>query len=191
MLLLKKTVTAITIVFLSLNIISCRIYKRADVKDIPVNVDDRVAKNIEEGRGVKFGDKRNKGKSGPASFASSNSMWKAALDSLDFMILSSADYGGGIIITDWYTDGSSRESIKITVRFLSDEIRADGLKITVHQKICDKSKNCTISRSTTGLANELKLNILKRAVKIEKKLTEKKISAFRKQFPKRQAPKKD
>jgi len=191
MLLLKKSLTAITIAFLSLSIISCGIYKRTDIKDVPVNVDDRVQKNIEEGRGVKFGDKRNKNKGGVASFASSNSMWKATLDVLDFMILSSADYGGGIIITDWYSDGSSKESIKITVRFLSDEIRADGLKITVHQKICDESKNCKISKITTDLANQLKLNILKKAVKIEKKLTKKKVSAFRKQFPKRQTPKKD
>jgi len=191
MLLLKKSLTAITIAFLSLSIISCGIYKRTDIKDVPVNVDDRVQKNIEEGRGVKFGDKRNKNKGGVASFASSNSMWKATLDVLDFMILSSADYGGGIIITDWYSDGSSKESIKITVRFLSDEIRADGLKITVHQKICDESKNCKISKITTDLANELKLNILKKAVIIEKKLTKKKVSAFRKQFPKRQTPKKD
>ena len=191
MLLLKKSLTAITIAFLSLSIISCGIYKRTDIKDVPVNVDDRVQKNIEEGRGVKFGDKRNKNKGGVASFASSNSMWKATLDVLDFMILSSADYGGGIIITDWYSDGSSKESIKITVRFLSDEIRADGLKITVHQKICDESKNCKISKITTDLANQLKLNILKKAVIIEKKLTKKKVSAFRKQFPKRQTPKKD
>jgi len=186
----KKSLTIIALFYLFLSITSCGIYKRADVKDFPVNVDERVLKNIEEGRGVKFSDKR-KTAGGVASFAASNPMWRATLDSLDFLVLSSADYGGGIIITDWYNDGSSKESIKITVRFLSEEVRADGLQIVIHQKICDKLQNCKISKVNSTLAGELKLNILKKAVLIEKKLTKEKISLFRKQFPKRQSPKKD
>ena len=140
MFLLKKSLIITIFFFLLITFTSCGIYKKAPIKDIPVSADARVQKNIEEGRGVKFGDKRNK-QGGVASFAAANPMWQAALETLDFMILSSADYGGGIIITDWYSDANDNEFIKITIRFLSDEIRADGIKIIIHQKKCDDQKH--------------------------------------------------
>ena len=186
MYLLKKSLIIATFFLMALAINSCGIYKKTDA---PVNVDDRVRKNIEEGRGVKFGDKRNKGV-GVASFAAANPMWQATLDTLDFMILSSADYGGGIIITDWYNSSENyNEFIKITVRFLSDEIRADGLSIIIHEKKCDELKNCKVKKVKSNLATEIKLKILRRAVLIDKKLTKKKVEEFRKQFPKRESPK--
>ena len=184
MLLLKKSLIIIIFFLLSLTFTSCGIYKRADVKDIPVSADERVQKNIEEGRGVKFGDKRNK-QGGVASFASANPMWQATLETLDFMILSSADYGGGIIITDWYSDLNNNEFIKITIRFLSDEIRADGLKITIHEKKCDKEQNCKVNKVKSELTSEIKLSILKKAVMIDKKITKQKVKEFKKQFPKK------
>ena len=188
----KKTNLLITAIFFALFLNSCGIWDPADARKTPTNADERVKKNLEEGKGISIGGLMG-GKGGTEyQFASSNPMWRASLEILDFLPLSNVDYSGGIITTDWYNDGAnSDESIKITIRFLSNEIRADGLKITVHQKICDESKNCKISKITTDLANQLKLNILKKAVKIEKKLTKKKVSAFRKQFPKRQTPKKD
>ena len=186
MYLLKKSLIISTFFLVTLTINSCGIYKKTDA---PVNVDDRIRKNIEEGRGVKFGDKRNKGV-GVASFAAANPMWQATLDTLDFMVLSSADYGGGIVITDWYSSSeNNNEFIKITVRFLSDEIRADGLSIIIHEKKCDELKNCKVKKVKSNLATEIKLKILRRAVLIDKKLTEKKVEEFRKQFPKRESPK--
>ena len=57
-------------------------------------------------------------------------LWRGALETIDFMPLSSADPVGGIIITDWYsTDQNSMESIKISIRFLTNEIRTDALDI--------------------------------------------------------------
>ena len=186
MYLLKKSLIIATFFLITLVINSCGIYKKTDV---PANVDDRIQKNIEEGRGVKFGDKRKKGV-GVASFAAANPMWQATLDTLDFMVLSSADYGGGIVITDWYSSSeNNNEFIKITVRFLSDEIRADGLSIIIHEKKCDELKNCKVKKVKSNLATEIKLNILRRAVLIDKKLTKKKVKEFRKQFPKRESPK--
>ncbi len=186
MYLLKKSLIIATFFLVTLAINSCGIYKKTDA---PVNVDDRIQKNIEEGRGVKFGDKRNKGV-GVASFAAANPMWQATLDTLDFMVLSSADYGGGIVITDWYNSSeNNNEFIKITVRFLSDEIRADGLNIIIHEKKCDELKNCKVKKVKSNLATEIKLKILRRAVLIDKKLTKKKVEEFRKQFPKRESPK--
>jgi hypothetical protein len=101
------------------------------------------------------------------------------------MILSSADYGGGIIITDWYSDANNNEFIKITIRFLSDEIRADGIKISIHEKKCDNQQNCKINKVQSDLASEIKLSILQKAVLIDKKITKKKVEEFKKQFPKK------
>ena len=184
MFLLKKSLIITTLFFLLITFTSCGIYKKAPIKDVPVSADERVQKNIEEGRGVKFGDKRNK-QGGVVSFASANPMWQATLETLDFMILSSADYGGGIIITDWYSDANNNEFIKITIRFLSDEIRADGIKITIHEKKCDNQQNCKINRIQSDLASEIKLSILQKAVLIDKKITKKRVEEFKKQFPKK------
>ena len=69
-------------------------------------------------------------------------MWRASLDILNFMPLTSADYGGGLIITDWYSEqDNSRDSIKISVRFLSNEIRADAIQVIVFEKSCVQN-NC-------------------------------------------------
>ena len=68
-------------------------------------------------------------------------MWRASLETLDFLPLTTVDYSGGMIITDWYSDDTNNlKSIKITVRFLSNEIRTDSLKIIVHQKNCSNTK---------------------------------------------------
>ena len=56
------------------------------------------------------------------------------------MPLALANYSGGIIVTDWYSDGSSQdESIKISIRFLSNQIRSDALKIKVFYKNCSNN----------------------------------------------------
>ena len=163
-------------------LVSCGGWNPTSVKDRPVDVDQRVKQNIEEGKGFKLMDKRDKGL---GSFASSNPMWRATLDTLNFMVLSSADYGGGIIITDWYSESKSSEAIKVTIRFLSPEIRADGLEILIHQKKCEINNlnDCTVNKLDTKLGDEIKLAILKRAVQIDKKLTKQKVKEFKKQFP--------
>ena len=115
-----------------ININACGLYKRSDVKDNPVNIDERVRKNIQEGRGVRFGKGATRG--GDFDFASSNPLWRASLEIIDFMPLTTVDYSGGIIITDWYSDiNDSNDSIKITVRFLTNEIRADAVEISIFE----------------------------------------------------------
>ena len=135
----------------------------------------RVAKNLEEGRGFKLMDtKRN---SGVFEFASSNELWRASLDTIDFMPLASVNYSGGIIITDWYsTDSNTNESIKISIRFLSNEVRSDALNIKVFNKKCVELSNCVISEKPGNIAPELKEKILKTAAiyKNEKKDKDKK-----------------
>ena len=134
---------------------------------------DRVKKNIEEGRGFRFS---NMGKSGGTNyeFASSNPLWRASLDTIDFMPLASVNYSGGIIITDWYsTDQNSNESLKISIRFLTNEIRADALDIKIFNRVCTAQINCTISEKTGTLIPELKSKILKTASIYEKQNSDK------------------
>ena len=160
----------IALIFLTLFLVnSCGIYKRSDVKDNPINVDERVKKNIQEGRGFRFGKGSTRG--GDFDFASSNPLWRGAVDVLDFVPLTNASYSGGIIITEWFssennTDSTNRE-LKITVRFMSNEIRADALKILVFEKSCIQSK-CKTKKIASKLESELKLAILKKAALFEK-----------------------
>ena len=159
----KFTHILIALLFISFSS-GCGIYRKTDARKVPVNVHDRVEKNIQEGRGFRVFDKaRQRGGSGVFEFASSNPMWRASINLLDFAPFSNVDYSGGIIITDWFSDGSNNEYIKITIKFLSNEIRADGLDVLVYQKICDTNNNCNVSKIDSDLGQEIKLAILKEA----------------------------
>jgi len=169
-----------TLIILILN--QCGIYRKTDARKIPTNAKERVKKNIEEGRKIKFGQLGSKG-SGKFEFATSNEMWRATVDILDFMPLSNADYGGGVIITDWYNESNSEnESIKIMVQFLSNEIRADGIKITIYNKICNSNNNTNCSTSVdddNSIGQELKLAILRKAAELKTLDTQKKVEEYR------------
>ena len=157
------------IVFTLFFLNSCGIYKRSDIKENPVNVDQRVKKNLEEGRGIRFGKGSKRG--GDFDFASSNPLWRSAVDVLDFVPLTNASYSGGIIITEWFSSEKNSENtnreLKITVRFVSNEIRADALKILIFEKICLQN-NCKTKKIKSKLEGELKLAILKKAALFEK-----------------------
>ena len=158
-------ITLLITILINLN--SCGIYKPVSAKDFPPEPEKRIQKNLQEGKGFQILGGNKKG--GDFDFATSNEMWRASLDILDFMPLTSADYGGGLIITDWYSDESnSKDSIKISIRFLSNEIRADALKIKVFSKECLKEANCKISQSNPKIEDELMIAILKRAAKYKK-----------------------
>ena len=136
----------------------------ADARKYDPDPKKRVAKNLEEGRGFRLSKAIGGSKGGDFEFASSNELWRASLDTIDFMPLTSVNYGGGIIITDWYsTDQTSNESIKISIRFLTNEIRSDALDIKVFNKKCLTQLNCVISEKSGNLINELKEKILKTA----------------------------
>ena len=148
---------------------SCGIYQPSDARVVSPNSKERVKKNLEEGKGISFG-KMMDGRGGTSyQFASSNPMWRATLEILDFLPLANVDYSGGIITTDWYNDGTSLdESIKITVRFLTNEIRSDGLRIIVHKKRCNIEQNCKITKISSTLEHELQVAILKKATIFER-----------------------
>ena len=164
----------------------CGIWDPADARKVPVNAKDRVAKNIEEGRAIKFSKLGKGGGTGNFEFASSNEMWRATIEILDFVPLSSADYGGGIVITDWYNDvGNEKEAIKIMVQFLSNEIRADGLKVIVYDRLCDSNNlnNCQTQINRSTVSEEIKLAILKKASIFKEKGIQETVEEYRKEFP--------
>ena len=145
-----------------------KIWDPADARKVSPNVDERVQKNLEEGKGFSIKKAQEGGGGTSYQFASSNPMWRATLDILDFLPLANVDYSGGIITTDWYNEGlTSDESIKITVRFLTNEIRADGLKIVVHKKRCNVQQNCAVKKISSNIEHELRVAILKKAVLFE------------------------
>tara|TARA_A100000164_G_C21668223_1_gene658291 strand:+ start:271 stop:798 length:528 start_codon:yes stop_codon:yes gene_type:complete len=142
--------------------------KGGDASKISPNMKERQRQNIEEGRGFSFG-KTFGNKAGEFDFASSNELWRASLDTLEFMPLSLANYSGGIIVTDWYTSESSiNESVKISIRFLSNEVRSDALAIKVFYKKCSLQENCQITDKTNALSNDIEKKILTKAALYKK-----------------------
>ena len=178
----------ILIVFL---VVSCGPLKpkKTDLRKIPGDPKLKREKNIREGRGFRaMGMLENRGGSGNFLFASSNEMWRASLELLEFTPLSNVDYSGGVIITEWYSENSDQNSIKISIRFLSNEIRADGLKVIIYNKICKKENrdDCKITQDTTTLGQEIKLAILKKAAVIKE--SEKEEIEYSETGPGRQEP---
>ena len=182
---IRKLTLFFTLIFCILSLSECGIYRKVDARKIPGNADERVKKNMEEGRRIKFGGKGGiGGGTGTFDFATSNELWRATLDVLDFVPLNNADYGGGIVITDWYNNSENNSSsIKIMVQFLSNEIRADGLKVLVYNKSCktdDQITKCKTNTSEGEVANEIKLAILKKATILKNTKTEKEVKEYRK-----------
>ena len=159
---IKKTLVCLTVLIL-LNSCGGRDFFSKKSSEQPVNAQDRVKKNIEEGRGLKIGSSLTMGDSNGGSFlfASSNALWRATLEKLDFIPLANVDYAGGVIITDWYGDTDSNEEIKVAVRFLTNEIRSDAIDIKVFYKNCKTQLSCNVSEKDGVLKNELRSEILK------------------------------
>ena len=152
-----------------------------DARKYPPNPDARVKKNLEEGRGFRLDTSiRNSGKGGDFMFASANELWRASLDTIDFMPLSSVNYSGGIIITDWYSDGNNlEESVKISIRFLTNEVRTDALDIKVFYKQCNQLINCKVTQKTGSLVAELKKEILSKAALYKKQKKDKNFKEYK------------
>ena len=165
----------VSIFFLS----SCGIYKKTDARKVPTNANERIKKNMEEGRGFRLGSLGKKS-GGDFQFASSNPLWRATLAKLDFAPLNNVDYAGGIIVTDWFSDGSSNEQLKITIRFLTNEIRSDALDVNVFYKECSNDlTNCKVTQKDNELVSQITLSILKKASQYEKE----RIDKYKKENP--------
>jgi hypothetical protein len=162
-------------------IISCSKTDPTTGEKVLIEVDpDKKAKEFRDKGGGIFGDINKFGKSsggGSFEFASSNVLWRATLKSLDFLPLLNADYSGGIIIYDWYSQTNNpKEQIKISVQFLNNELRSDSIKITAHKKICETIERCSNSTLDQNFGNSIKDSIVAsaRLLKIEEAKKEKK-----------------
>ena len=158
------------LIFASISLIlgGCGVYKKTDARNIPTKGQDRARKNVDEGKGISLKNLGGRGKT-TYEFSSSNPMWRASLEILDFLPLTTVDYSGGMIISDWYSDTSNqKESIKITVRFLSNDIQTGSLKILVHKKTCIAPNNCVVKKIKSKIEEELQRSILSKAALIEK-----------------------
>lgn len=157
----------------------CKSLPGGDALKNPPNAKERAAKRIEEGKGFRLSNATKNLGGTNYEFASSNELWRASLDTIDFMPLTSANYSGGIIITDWYSGNSNQdESIKIIIRFLSNEVRSDALEIKIFYKNCTTLTNCLVSEKETSLKSELKKEILKKAAIYKKDLDEKNFQKY-------------
>ena len=180
---MKKIIPLFALYFIIFQVLtSCGIYKPVDAKKYPPQPELRVKNNIEEGRGFRLMTGFGNEKGGKFEFANANPLWRASLDIIDFMPLLSVDYGGGIIITDWYGEENENDSIKITIQFLSNEVRSDALNIKVFKKKCNNLSNCKIIQSQSNINQELRLAILKRAAQYKANDVEKN----RKNYPVRE-----
>ena len=174
--LIFKTAFKAAVILMLVTLTACGIYKKVDQREMPDTAQAKARKNIEEGKGVSIGGMIGKRGSTNYEFSTSNPMWRASLETLDFLPLTTVDYSGGIIITDWYSDNNSaKESIKISLRFLSNDIRSESLKVIVHQKICSSNLNCrVVLLSKTKIKEELHSAILRKAALLEKQSKNKK-----------------
>ena len=168
------------IILVLLNACGNNFFRGADARKVSPDPRERVKKNLEEGKGFRLNDvvKKGAGRGGNFEFASSNELWKASLDIIEFMPLTSANYSGGIIITDWYSNSTNpNETIKITIRFLSNEIRSDAIDINVFYKKCDREYKCVVQKNNENIETELRREILKKAT-IYQKQTKAKNKSF-------------
>ena len=159
------------IILILLNSCGKNFFRGADARKVSPDPRERVKKNLEEGKGFRLNNAIKKGVSrgGDFEFASSNELWRASLDIIEFMPLTSANYSGGIIITDWYSNSTNpNETIKITIRFLTNEIRSDAIDINVFYKKCDAEYKCVVQKNNENIESELRREILKKATIYQK-----------------------
>ena len=170
----------ITLMIFALTSCSKGFFKTGDARKNPPDPRERVKKNLEEGKGFRISSAMRGNKGTNFEFASSNGLWRASLDVLDFMPLTSANYSGGVIITDWYSEqGNPDESIKITIRFLSNEIRSDALDVDIFYKKCVTVNNCKINKQDGQLKKEITKQILAKAAVYQKQVKDKNFKPYR------------
>lgn len=136
-----------------------------------INIDEKTDKANEEG-GL-FGNLTNQQMT--FDFASSNVLWRASLSTLDFIPLNNVDYSGGVIVSDWYAPENVDESVKITVRFLSSELKPSSVQVKSFTKTCTKNNQCKTVKSSAGFNNKIKRQILIAAKEIRIKDEQKKL----------------
>jgi hypothetical protein len=165
---LKKIIPAFLVLLILSSCGGFKLPKPGDARKTPASGKERALKNLEEGRGVSLGKTFGGSKKTTYQFSTSNPMWQATFDVIDFMPLVTVDYAGGMIITDWYADANTtNDSLKFTIRFLSNEVRSDSLKIIIHKKTCKTQSNCIVQKITSKLEDTIRSQIMTKATVLE------------------------
>ena len=166
---MRNFIKIIACFFLFSLMVSCGGFQKVDTRKVPISGPERAKKNVAEGRGIGIGSLAKGRGSTNYEFSTSNPMWRATLDILDFLPLSTVDYSGGVIISDWYTDNSNKnQALKVTVRFLSNTVQTNSIKVTVHKKKCSVNQTCNVELFKSRIQEELIASILKEAAILEK-----------------------
>jgi len=132
------------------------------------NPDERARNFADKNPITLFKDSKDKNTN--FEFGTSNVLWRASLKTIDFIPLATVDYSGGMIITDWYSEGKlNKEQIKIQIRFVSTELRSDSIQVVSYKKICDGNNDCTNIAGNENFNREIKDLIINtaRQIKIE------------------------
>jgi len=132
------------------------------------NPDERARNFADKNPITLFKDSKDKNTN--FEFGTSNVLWRASLKTIDFIPLATVDYSGGIIITDWYSEGkSNREQIKIQIRFVSTELRSESIQVISYKKICETNNECLNIAGNENFNREIKDLIINtaRQIKIE------------------------
>ena len=170
--LIKSIVIASSLLFL----LSCqkedsnsKILKR---KNVEPNLNKRAETYVNEGGGV-LNQMKGQG-TGNFEFATANVLWRASLKTLDFIPIQSANYSGGVLVTDWYSNSlDSNSSIKIEVRFKSTELSPSSIDVLSYKRTC-KNMNCSTAKLESNFSSDIKLKILNNAREISIKEESKK-----------------
>ena len=175
----KKIFVPIILIIFTLTSCGKGFFKPGDARKNPPDPKLRVKKNLEEGKGFRLNNAMSGNQGTNFEFASSNELWRASLDVLDFMPLTSANYSGGVIITDWYSEqNNDNESIKITIRFLSNEIRSDAIDVNIFYKKCISTNNCKVNKQEGQLKKEITKQILAKATIYKKQSKDKNFKPY-------------
>ncbi|MFN7175592.1 MAG: DUF3576 domain-containing protein [Thermaurantiacus sp.] len=68
-------------------------------------------------------------------------LWRASLDTLQFMPMAQVDSAGGVIVTDWFQNpGQADERIKVTVAIMDGALRADAVQVSANRQIYDSGR---------------------------------------------------
>ena len=166
---LSKNIIFLNLLLVMLFLNACQANKAEEIaqKDkFESNAYDRARAYADKNPVTIFG-KDSKDKNTNFEFSTSNVLWRASLKTLDFIPLATVDYSGGIIITDWYSEGkSNNEQIKIQIRFFSTELRSESIQVVSYKKICGSNNVCNNLAGNENFNKEIKDLIINSARQI-------------------------
>jgi len=162
---------SILVVFVLVNSTSCSALK-PEARKNGYPVDKETERRMKRGKltgegGLKLfssGTSDKQGSGAGSGVGVNTFLWRASLETLDFLPFSTIDPHGGVILTEWYEDPSSKgERIKLNVLVLGTVLRVDALKITIFKQTRDKKGEWANSPVSADTARELEDKILTKA----------------------------